>query len=356
MTSEIHTTAYEHIQRHDLHPAPDVSDDITTLLHERATAAQGAVRAGVAEYADPKGVSTVEDLPDDPLTGLRRAATGFLSLAGYFSLADFGDDSAGIREHTEDAANALVARLQSSRQADNRFVFATIEGTAHPVPATGGIQPPPPAPDFLESLWLATVTRHPRLLNFLLGIEQDHAYPLSVADDDYTSLWGLAWQQLHHHDPAGHDTLRAARTAADASGEDYAVLIASPAIEALRHATPGTAAEFNRALAVALDRHRTYRGAESRRLDMTGFIAWPLLALACYAVDQGIELTVTSDYLPPALVDRAWTLPFAEDHVIVPKTSHDEDGLPLYPMRLGIAGNWELLPDRPGPGRVDPAG
>lgn len=315
------------------------------ILHEQAAASRVTARTSLAEYAGIREVSTVEDVADDPLAGLQRAATGFLSLAGYFSLADFGDDSAGIRECTEDAAHALVARLQSACQVDYPFITAIIGDDQYPIPATAGTLPHPSAGDYLNALWLSNVTRHPRLLNFLLGSQQCSAYPLTVADDDYASLWGLAWQQLHHNDPAAHDTLHTARTAAEASGDDYAVLIASPAIEALRHAAHGAAVEFNRALAAALRGHRTYWGAESRQLDLTGFIAWPLLALACYAVDRGIELTVASEYLPSALIDRAWTLPLAEDFVIVPKTSHDDDGLPLYPLRLGIDGTWELLPD-----------
>ncbi|MFE7802534.1 immunity 49 family protein [Nocardia sp. NPDC057440] len=343
MTSEIYTPVGEHIHRHDTDPPDgDLSDDdISRILHEQVTASQVTVRTSLAEYADLRTVSMVED----PLAGLQRAATGNLSIAGYFSLADFGDDSTGIRRCTEDAANVLVARLQSVRQVDRRFIYLIVRDDWYFMPATAGMLPDLPAADYLNALWLSTVTRHPRLLTFLLGSQQHPAYPLPVADDDYTSLWGLAWQQLHHDDPAAHETLRAAQTAAEASGEDYAILSASPAIEALRHATHGAAVEFNRALAAALRGHRTYCGSESRQFDLGGFIAWPLLALACYAVDRGIELTVTSDYLPSALVDRAWTLPLAKDFVMIPKTSHDDDGLPLLPMRLGIDGTWELLPD-----------
>ncbi|MEV4123880.1 Imm49 family immunity protein [Nocardia sp. NPDC049707] len=136
--------------------------------------------------------------------------------------------------------------------------------------------------------------------------------------------------------------MHAAQSAADAAGDEYATLCAAPAIRALQAAVSGTATEFNSALVDALRQYGNFSGTNERSLISAGFAAWHLLALACFATDRGLPLTVASTYLPPALLDRAWTLPLADDIIRYPNSTHDDDGNPLPALRLGVDGLWKF--------------
>jgi hypothetical protein len=328
----------EHIGRHypcepDARLPDDALSDAIGIVHRQVSEAQQNIQVIMAD-----------NLIDSPLTTLRTLANDFLAVAGYLSLADFGDDSAWIRAYTDSAANALVARLQSARQQAGRVSITVImDGDEYRIPATGGEAQPLPSSDFLSAQWNSIITRNPRLLTFLLGGAGRSGYPITVTGD-YESLWALAWQQIHTGDAAAHDTLRAAQIAAETARDEYATAIAAPAIHALRHAVADEAVEFNATLADALRKYRTFWGTTERHLSPVGFVAWHLLALACFAADRGLPITVTSGYLPAALLDRAWTLPFSDDIVCYPNRTHDDDGNPLPPIRLGVDGLWELLP------------
>ncbi|MFI9507766.1 immunity 49 family protein [Nocardia sp. NPDC052566] len=297
---------------------------------------------GVAEaQREKQRLLAEDDLAGDQDGALARIGVSSLQLAGYFSLADFGDEFARIRASVRCAANALVARLQSAGQPAGRaHVTAVIEEREYWIPTLGGTADAPAASDFLAGLWTTLVVRDPRLLTFLLGGPDRLGYPVGAGE--YRQLWARCWQQWHTGDTRLAQTIADAESAADASGEEYATYIAAPAIRALRHLTTGAATEFDAALTEALRQHRAYWGADERRLDTLGFVAWPLLALVCQATARGLHRTVESDYLPVGLLDHAWTLPFAEDIIRYPNATHDKDGDPLYPIRLGIDGLWEL--------------
>ncbi|WP_157172972.1 Imm49 family immunity protein [Nocardia exalbida] len=307
------------------------SDIVTDIVYRQVVDSERTARTILAER-----------LTDSPLTALQDVAPHFLGLAGYFSRGDFGESSGIVRSHADSAANALVARLQSARRpVGDGFVSMIIGDDTYQIPATGGTSPPLPASDFLSALWISVVTRNPRLLMFLLGSADRPGYPLAETND-YASLWGLAWQQIHCGAPAVHDTLHAAQSAAKAAGDEYATRCAAPAIQALQAAVSGTATEFNTAFLDALWQYRGFSGTNERSLISAGFVAWHLLALACFATDRGLPLTVASDYLPPALLDRAWTLPLADDIIRYPNSTHDDDGNPLPALRLGVDGLWEF--------------
>ena len=81
------------------------------------------------------------------------------------------------------------------------------------------------------------------------------------------------------------------------------LLVLYPPIELLYFATQGDAEEFNtRLLRAVQDHHRYWSKTEERRRDVQGFIAWGPLAIACIALDMGMEITVESDYLPRHLL------------------------------------------------------
>lgn len=308
-------------------------DDAMDLVHEQISGAWETAHAILEE-----------ELATEPFIGLQAVANEFLGLAGYYSLADFGDGNTRIRSYTESAANALVGRLQAARQpAGGSAVTMIIEDDQYRVPGIGGRQPGPAASDFVSALSLGLITRDPRLLAFLVGTADRPGFPLPVAHD-YATLWALGWQQLHSGAAGVRDTLRAAWSAAADSSDEYAVLCAAPAIRALDYAATGSAAEFNTAIAEALQQHRKFWGTPERCLAPVGFVSWHLLGLAGFAADRGLPVTVESGYLPPALLDRGWTIPFAEEIIVRPRVTHDDQGHPLYPLRLGIDGLWELLP------------
>ncbi|MET8415966.1 immunity 49 family protein [Streptomyces sp. NPDC005134] len=65
--------------------------------------------------------------------------------------------------------------------------------------------------------------------------------------------------------------------------------------------------QFNAALVEAVQWHKEYWTADAdRALSSEGLVALGPLAMACLAYDAGFPIEIESDYLPKALVERAW--------------------------------------------------
>lgn len=66
----------------------------------------------------------------------------------------------------------------------------------------------------------------------------------------------------------------------------------------------GDGKRFEHALTDALIKYRTFYDTARSRTDPSGFVSVPLLALACWAHDLGLPVTVESDYIPRHFIEN----------------------------------------------------
>lgn len=256
-----------------------------------------------------------EFLAAQPQSVLADAAWCSRAIAGYLSLDDPRGESPALRQAVSDSAVAQTARLRSVTLPAGQEPFAvTLAGARWTVPAGGGVVAPPTVADLLNGLWPALIGRDRELLAFLLGAPGSPGYPLSATArtghplEQCLYLWADAWQRVWTGDPAAEtaivDGIEAAVDAQPVAGDDYALTIAYSALCLLDAVLRGDAAEFDTALVEGMEFHRRFWDTPQRWLDPEGFIAWPLLAVACVAVDRGMRPGIATGYLPAGLLHR----------------------------------------------------
>lgn len=214
--------------------------------------------------------------------------------AGFATLSDAHGRTAAMRDAIRMAAAAAAARLEA-----NRTLAQGHPGT-------------PPIGEFFDALWPAVIARDRRLTDLLLGTRAHTGFPLGAAGDDPGIRWAEAWKSVWAEGFRAQPEVEIALAVAEA-GDDHARLIVAPALRVL-HAALFTYGSFygeqhvlDSAMAEALEQHRTYWSTPERRDDPRGFIAWPLLAVACQASDRYRALAVASGYLPATLIPAEWT-------------------------------------------------
>lgn len=129
--------------------------------------------------------------------------------------------------------------------------------------------------------------------------------------DEYYFLYAQALQAFWKRGDDTPDRLLAALEATDPDGLpehhiDFVLHIIVPEMELLFQYLDEEASEeaFNAALAQALELHKEfYQKADRRRVE-TGFLALGPLAMCCFAADDGMAVTVQSDYLLPRLIQN----------------------------------------------------
>lgn len=257
-----------------------------------------------------------EFLAAQPQAVLADVAWSSRAIAGYLSLDDPRGESVRLRRAIADTAAAYTARLHSAtRPAGQEPIAVTLAGTRWTVPACGGLVPLPPVADLLNGLWAAVIGRDRDLLAYLLGAPGSPGHPLAMTmrtgqpGEQCLYLWADAWQRAWTGDPAAEtvivDGIEAAVDAQQVRGDDYALTIAYSALCLLDAVLRGDPAEFETALVEGLEFHRRFWDTPQRGLDPEGFVAWPLLAVVCLAVDRGLSHGVATAYLPTGLMHRS---------------------------------------------------
>ncbi|MGK5557372.1 immunity 49 family protein [Actinomadura kijaniata] len=164
--------------------------------------------------------------------------------------------------------------------------------------------------EWLNACYLALVCREKERLDFLNSVSPDFLRDSAAGGSaaPYLYPWIQALQALWRGEEDCQEHLYAAVEAIDPQGgRDRANLIAFPAMRVFEAVIAEDGAAFNDALFEGLEWHREHwtRDAERRR-SPEGFVALPLLALACLATDLGIPVEVESEYLPGHLVKGEW--------------------------------------------------
>ncbi|MEV0249031.1 immunity 49 family protein [Nocardia sp. NPDC050712] len=272
--------------------------------------------AGLGQAVRTFNTAVIDDALDTE-EALKETAVSALSIAGYLSIKDPEAHTPAIRRVIVDAAMSGTVMLQGHHDPDGQAVIPlTLDHRPIDIPA-GVVRTPPTIADFLRALWPALVARDSRSLNILLGTPAEPGYPLDAIDrnrheyNDYWYLWAEAWQKVWVGDPGQIQPLVAAENAAVGTqtypDDHYGLVVAYPAMNMLFNATQGRVNEFNTILERGLEDHGAFWNTAERERDPYGYIAWPLLAAACYATDRGIPIRVRSDYLPASLLRREWT-------------------------------------------------
>jgi hypothetical protein len=161
---------------------------------------------------------------------------------------------------------------------------------------------------WLDVLNLAVVCRDQKLLDVLCSVPVSAMRPRSgPSADEFAFLWVDALQSYWRREP---DVLPKLNTALDATDPEtlgmskaLALQYYYPTMRLFHYVATQEAEGLNSALAEALELHKKYWGRQDRAKDPQGLIAMGPLAMACIAIDVGIELTVQSEYLPRALLE-----------------------------------------------------
>ncbi|MFD0200234.1 MULTISPECIES: immunity 49 family protein [Saccharothrix] len=266
-------------------------------------ASKRAVRQLAEDVAE--GVEKIQRYPD----ALNLQLLAALSLLGHRTVLD----PAGAERETW-----LALRAALDTGAAVFTVAAAEKGALVPVRLgdevvnTSGTGPVyySTAENWLTTLWLAIVAREQDVLDRLT------AFPLDVLrasgpQPEYLFDMVEVFQRFFRREDGVGQSLGAALTnskpEALTGGEERetADLLRFPQLTLFHYVLkPDAGAEFDNALAEALQAHGTYWSrTEERRASPLGYLALGPLALSRIAQDAGITITVVSDYLPSALLD-----------------------------------------------------
>lgn len=275
---ERHGFQIDDIRRHIEHQRGDVRRRID-LIKVNPRALRGVVEEAVLEV---EWRSVVDSSGGDPAMG------ECVSLAAAASAGLF----------------AAAGRVEGE-------VECVLRGTVHRVRAIG------PTHDtgtwrWLRGFFLALTCRDRSAADTLAAVPTGLLYASEPDGDDYMFEWVAALGMFWRGEPAFEAVAERALTWSDPAklrrqDKEAAAHLLIPPIEVFLALTSGSADEFNGCLAGALEQHRDYwsRDVENRPRDPSGFIAWPLLGLACLARDRGVPVEVESEYLPARFVDRS---------------------------------------------------
>lgn len=160
---------------------------------------------------------------------------------------------------------------------------------------------------WLGGFFAALVRRDIEALDVLANIPLEVLRNSSKKYEEYVYLYvDTLLAMLREEEKLGTrfaNTAKAAELEKLEKSVDYAFSIVLPAMYLLWQFLDRDVPEFNRALYSALEDHKKFWSAdETRSCDPSGFIAWPLLAIASLAYDFEMPIEVESDYLPLRLL------------------------------------------------------
>ena len=248
--------------------------------------------------------SRVETLPH----GLEARLHMTRRLAGYLSVTAPDSPELGrVVRLASQVATAIFVLADATPGSEQEIELGA--GRRVRLPATG-FAAPPDLTTWLGAFHLACVTRDREALDRLCLVPVSRMRQPGPGGESLV-LAVDALQRLWRGDQDTADRLRAALDAADpdrlegAAAQVTGILAAE--LELVYRLMLQDAEAFTAMLATALERHRAYWSQSDRARDPHGFIAWGPLAIACLAVDIGLDVQLDSGYLPARLLegDRA---------------------------------------------------
>ncbi|MDF2269327.1 immunity 49 family protein [Streptomyces coacervatus] len=278
------------------------------MVISRHTLQRSDVAADVASL-DRSVAWALEDLEEAP-EAISDALQSALIRAETLCIED---PQAGQHETWEAWVTAVQAgcALFAAAEAVEGTVQARIAREVWTVPATGP-QPHANAANWITTFWLCVVCREKERITKLCQVPTSLLRASGAEYDDYMYAWVEALQAYWLGRPDLSNKLVAAAQgtrpeAARIASPELLSKIVWPPIELLHQLLRQDHGQFNNALAEAVQWHRDYWTADEERSQLSsGVVALGPLAMACFAYDAGIRVTVESDYLPKALLERAW--------------------------------------------------
>ncbi|MFF9983004.1 immunity 49 family protein [Streptomyces erythrochromogenes] len=201
------------------------------------------------------------------------------------------------------AAFAAASVTEGSLEARISHEMRTISATGPQFYANAG--------NWLTTLWFVIICRDQPRMNEMCRIPLDLLRASGAEGDEYVYHWVDALQTYWHEQPGLLEKLTEAieqshPNIATSTPSDLLQCVLYPPINLFYQFLRKDEEGFNRALAEALELHKTYWNTPERAGDIAGFLALAPLAIACLAYDAGLEIEVESDYLPLRLLDRSW--------------------------------------------------
>ncbi|MFH9010290.1 immunity 49 family protein [Streptomyces sp. NPDC017943] len=184
-------------------------------------------------------------------------------------------------------------------------------GEVKQLPATGP-QDYLHAGNWLTSFYLAVICRDNDRVDQLAHVPVSFLRESGAEFDEYVYAWVETLQHFWFGRQETWDTLVTAvdgttPEAARIAGPELMLKILHPPLELFQRCLRREAEQFNAALVDALTWHKEFWTAnEARSLSGEGLVALAPLALACMAYDAGLPVEVESEYIPRALLTRAW--------------------------------------------------
>ncbi|MFF9166855.1 MULTISPECIES: immunity 49 family protein [unclassified Streptomyces] len=212
---------------------------------------------------------------------------------------------------------AVVSAMQvgsaafAAAQSTDGFIECRVMDEIRTIPATGP-QPYTHAGNWLTTLWFVIICREQGRMDAMCRVPIDVLRTPSVCGDEYVYHWIDTLQTYWLERPGLFEKLHAAIEAshpevATVAPRDLLQNILYQPIHLFTYFLRKDREGFNTALAEALESHKAYWTATDERAhDFSGTIALGPLAVACLAYDAGFPIDVESEYLPKALLERAW--------------------------------------------------
>lgn len=271
-----------HVRRHDVDP------QVAVKLVEVTTQAQAALVARIAE-----GGNAWE------LAGLRSNA-----IAGAAARCVMSVSAVEIKALVRVASQAGGAIWEL---AENPEAQVELDLPAGSIRVVGRIDEGfLSSPEWLECLWLATHEDDRRSMRALCRSTRD-LRASSTGTDEHNHLFADAMRKHAVGDPDARATALRALALAESGphvlSADWVRAVDAPIIEVGVHVLARDAIAADRAVLKAFESHRAYWGEPSRRNRNKHWISLPLGALMTLARRAGLQLTTTSDYAPPELID-----------------------------------------------------
>lgn len=163
------------------------------------------------------------------------------------------------------------------------------------------------AGNWLTTLWLAISLKDHNKIDSLISTTVDDLRSSGAEYDDFIYSWIESLQKFFRNDPTLEDSFVAAMdgtepSAVSATSEEVLLDLLYPPIEMFYFLLRRDSAQFNESLERALKAHRRYWTKADRKTNSEGMIALAPLAVAALAKQSGLDVEVSSEYLPQRLL------------------------------------------------------
>lgn len=278
----------------------------SVIRHEYTT-------AGAAERNEKLRVTTAR-----AIDGLENSPRGF-DIAFVLALTEAESRCAAdpLAEYSP-TWRAWVAAMQvssamfaSATASSGDVIEARISGKIRSIPASGP-QHCANAGNWIKAFWLAIICREQGRMTQLCNVPIETLRESGAEYDEYIYAWIDTLQSYWLKRGNVGDKLVAAVDGTDPDNVEIAsrelmLKILYPPLDLFSWYLRQDHERFNIALIEAVQWHKEYWSEdEERAASCEGMVALGPLAMACLAFDAGFPIEIESDYLPKALLERAW--------------------------------------------------